>query len=380
MQRTLKAITVCSLFLALSPGAWAGALVQEESADAATSGAEEATTEEASEASLSPRYRVVTSMGDIVLELDGEKAPITVQNFDQYVQDGFYEGTIFHRVMPDFMIQGGGYTAELEEKKEGMRAPIKNEWQNGLKNERGTISMARLGGNPDSATAQFFINVVDNPSLDRPQPDGAAYAVFGKVVEGMETVDKIRNTETVSHPRLPMGKVVPKETVTIEKVETLVPLDDEKISEASKAAEERASTAKREEVDLKRNAIARVVAEQEKKYGAEATFSETGLGSIVIKEGDGPKPSRTDRVSVHYTGMLTNGQKFDSSVDRGRPFEFSLTGGVIQGWLEGVADMQVGEKRLLIIPPELGYGAGGAGATIPPNATLLFEVELLSIK
>ena len=131
---------------------------------------------------LHPRVTISTSLGDIVLELDGEKAPITVLNYVQYAQDGFYDGTVFHRVMSNFMIQGGGFTTEMDKKEEGLRPGITNEWTNGLKNVRGSIAMARLGNQPDSATAQFFINVVDNPGLDQAR-DGAAYAVFGQVVE-----------------------------------------------------------------------------------------------------------------------------------------------------------------------------------------------------
>lgn len=154
-----------------------------------------------------------TSMGDIVIELDRAKAPISVANFLSYVDKKQYDGTIFHRVIKDFMIQGGGFTADMKEK--STDKPIKNEWQNGLKNKRGTIAMARKGAGPDSpnsATCQFFINTVDNGFLDQPQRDGAAYAVFGKVVKGMETVDKIRAVKTTMKGGMPD---VPEETVTI---------------------------------------------------------------------------------------------------------------------------------------------------------------------
>ena len=156
-----------------------------------------------------------TNMGDIVLELDREKAPITVANFLNYVDKGFYDGTIFHRVMGTFMIQGGGFTEDF--KKKETDAPIQNEWENGLKNARGTIAMARLGRQPHSATAQFFINVVDNGSLDVPR-DGAGYAVFGYVVEGMDVVDTIRKVKTA-----PKGMHVnaPAEPVIILKCERL---------------------------------------------------------------------------------------------------------------------------------------------------------------
>lgn len=163
-----------------------------------------------------------TSMGDIVLELDPVKAPVSVENFLGYVDRGDYDGTIFHRVIKDFMIQGGGFTPDM--KKKPTRKPIVNEWRNGLKNVRGTIAMARLGGDPDSATNQFFINTVDNPGLDAPQPpprgDGAAYAVFGRVVKGMEVVDKIRAVRTTSRAG---HQDVPVEPVTITKVQRLKP-------------------------------------------------------------------------------------------------------------------------------------------------------------
>lgn len=142
-----------------------------------------------------PRVELKTSMGTIVLELDAQAAPKTVANFVQYVNDGFYSGTIFHRVIDGFMIQGGGFTADMEQKQ--TREPIENEAANGLKNMKGTVAMARTG-EPHSASAQFFINVADNDFLNHtaPTPDGWGYAVFGKVVEGMEVVDAIRQTPT----------------------------------------------------------------------------------------------------------------------------------------------------------------------------------------
>ncbi|MBZ0172279.1 MAG: peptidylprolyl isomerase [Phycisphaerales bacterium] len=162
------------------------------------------------------RFKLSTTKGDITLELDPENAPKSSENFAQYVDDGHYDGTIFHRVIEGFMIQGGGFTPDMKQKR--TRDGIANEWRNGLKNERGTIAMARLGGDPDSATAQFFINVVNNDFLNRPQPDGAAYAVFGKVTEGMDVVDAIRSVRTGNKA----GHAdVPVEPVVITKVERL---------------------------------------------------------------------------------------------------------------------------------------------------------------
>jgi peptidyl-prolyl cis-trans isomerase A (cyclophilin A)/peptidyl-prolyl cis-trans isomerase B (cyclophilin B) len=136
-----------------------------------------------------PQVSLKTSMGEIVLELDQEKAPRTVENFLQYVKAGFYKGTIFHRVIDGFMIQGGGMDAKLHGK--ATRKPVKNESDNGLSNAAYTVAMAREG-HPDTATSQFFINVVDNPGLDFPNMNGSGYTVFGKVVKGKEVVDKIK--------------------------------------------------------------------------------------------------------------------------------------------------------------------------------------------
>lgn len=160
-----------------------------------------------------PMITIRTSQGDIELELYPDKAPATVKNFLQYVDDQHYDGTIFHRVIGNFMIQGGGFTKDFQQKP--TRAPVKNEAANGLKNDRGTIAMARTSA-PDSATCQFFINVVDNSGLNRPSPDGYGYCVFGKVTKGMEVVDKIRSVRTGS--RGPFQDV-PAEAVEIISIE-----------------------------------------------------------------------------------------------------------------------------------------------------------------
>ena len=164
---------------------------------------------------LHPRVRMTTSFGDILLELDREKAPKSVENFLSYVQEGFYDGTIFHRVIDGFMIQGGGFSQDFQKKP--THAPVENEANNGLKNINGTIAMARTN-DPHSATAQFFINVADNGFLDHrsPSPRGWGYAVFGKVVEGMDVVDKIRRSATGSGG--PFRKDVPRTAVIIERV------------------------------------------------------------------------------------------------------------------------------------------------------------------
>ena len=164
-----------------------------------------------------PRVVLATSLGEITLQLDAEKAPKTVANFLEYVKSGHYDGTIFHRVIDNFMIQGGGYKPDLSQKP--TRAPIPLESRTGLSNQRGTVAMARTA-DPNSASAQFFINVADNAFLDQPNArDGNGYAVFGRVVEGMDVVEKIRAVPTQAqgmHQNLPVKPVI-LQKATVEK-------------------------------------------------------------------------------------------------------------------------------------------------------------------
>jgi cyclophilin family peptidyl-prolyl cis-trans isomerase len=156
------------------------------------------------------KVKLETTMGDIVIELNEKAAPITVKNFLTYVEEGFYDGTIFHRVIPNFMIQGGGFTPDMAQKK--THPPIANEASNGLKNDRGTIAMARTN-NPNSATSQFFINHKNNDPLNYAGPNNPGYAVFGKVVEGMGVVEKIalvKTTQKGPHADVPVEPIVIK--------------------------------------------------------------------------------------------------------------------------------------------------------------------------
>ncbi len=162
----------------------------------------------AQQAASAPRVLMATSLGNITLELDAQRAPASVANFLRYVEAKHYDGTIFHRVIANFMIQGGGFSPDMSQKP--TQAPVRNEARNGLKNVRGSIAMARTA-DPHSATAQFFINTTDNAFLDNPGQDGWGYAVFGKVVEGMDVVDKIRAVPTANagfHSDVPRTPVI----------------------------------------------------------------------------------------------------------------------------------------------------------------------------
>lgn len=165
-----------------------------------------------------PRVDLHTNMGDIVIELNAEKAPKTVENFLTYVKEGFYDGTIFHRVINNFMIQGGGFEVGMKQKQ--THAPIGNEADNGLKNDKYTVAMARTS-DPHSATAQFFINVANNEFLNftAPTPNGWGYAVFGKVVEGTDVVDKIKQVKTGTkgfHQDVPLEDVIIEKATVVE--------------------------------------------------------------------------------------------------------------------------------------------------------------------
>lgn len=204
----LLRLAACSVALAIVPAA-----ASAQPATPSTPSSNEGT----KPMSTSPRVKLQTNQGDIVITLDAEKAPKTVENFLSYVKSGFYNGTIFHRVIDGFMVQGGGFEAGLKQKP--TQAPIENEADNGLKNDKYTLAMARTS-DPHSATAQFFINVANNDFLNftAPTPNGWGYAVFGKVTEGTEIVDKIKGVKTGNSG---FHQNVPTEDVVIEKAEVL---------------------------------------------------------------------------------------------------------------------------------------------------------------
>ncbi|HAK45930.1 MAG TPA: peptidylprolyl isomerase [Spirochaeta sp.] len=299
-----------------------------------------------------------TNKGTIVLELEYKKTPMTVANFvglaegkikNTKGEGPYYDGLTFHRVIDDFMIQGG-CPLGTGTGDPGYKFP--DEFHNTLKHNRpGTLSMANSG--PGTNGSQFFITHVATDWLD------GKHTVFGHVVEGMDVVNSIKQGDKIETLTI-IRRGADAEAFKADQ-ETFDSLVKESGSRAKAAIEE----ARKGELDLI------------KSNWPGATETESGLRFIVEKEGDGgDSPKMGTSVTTHYTGTLLDGTKFDSSVDRGEPATFKI-GQVIPGWNEALMDMTRGEKRTLIIPPELGYGEKGYPGVIPPSAYLVFEVELL---
>ncbi len=299
---------------------------------------------------------VYTSKGLIVGKLEYEKAPLTVANFvglaegaKKHNREGvkrFYDGLTFHRVIQDFMIQGGDPAGN------GTGGPgyqFEDEFDKSLKHDRpGVFSMANAG--PGTNGSQFFITHVPTPHLDN------RHSVFGFVVNGQDVVNAVRTGDKIDSIRI----------VRVGASARAFKSDEAAFNAIIQAKVERAASTLKE-------AEARM-----KELEAKAKETLSGLKFVVVKEGEGPKPAKGTQIKAHYTGTLPDGTQFDSSRDRGSPFEFSVGAGqVIAGWDEALLDMKKGERRILIIPPHLGYGARGAGGVIPPNATLIFDVELV---
>ena len=303
--------------------------------------------------------KIKTNKGDIMLELEFEKTPLTVANFvglaegkiknnKKEVGEPYYDGLKFHRVIADFMIQGGCPDGN------GMGGPgyqFPDEIHTDLKHSGpGILSMANAG--PGTNGSQFFITHKETPWLD------GKHTVFGKVTEGQDVVDAIAQDDKI------IEIDIIRKGENAKKFESKAIFDKE-LEKLEKQAAEKAKKAK-EAIDAL-------------KKGAKVTSS--GLAYKIIKKGTGAKAEAGKTVSVHYTGKLSNGTKFDSSYDRNQPIEFELgRGRVIKGWDEGISLLNVGSKATFIIPPDLAYGARGAGGVIPPNATLIFDVELVEIK
>jgi len=310
--------------------------------------------------------KMITDKGDILLALHYQQTPLTVINFVGLAEgtldlggskasgNHFYDGLKFHRVINDFMIQGG---CPLGTGTGGPGYNFPDEIVPSLKHDGpGVFSMANAG--PGTNGSQFFITHVATPHLD------GKHTVFGKVVEGMDVVNAIKQNDG------------------IKKVEIIRVGAEAEAFKTDQAAFDAASAGLTAQADkLKEEANKEVHAIINEKF-PNAEKAASGLMYVVHEKGSGGTPKSGANVSVHYTGrLLSNGVKFDSSHDRNQPISFPVgIGQVIPGWDEAIASMEKGEKRTLIIPPELAYGSQGAGGVIPPNAWLLFDVELMDFK
>tara|TARA_R110002020_G_scaffold293535_5_gene509080 strand:- start:1838 stop:2770 length:933 start_codon:yes stop_codon:yes gene_type:complete len=300
-----------------------------------------------------------TPKGEILIKLTHDKTPGTVGNFVSLAEgnlensakpqgEPFYNGLKFHRVIPDFMIQGG------DPKGTGTGDPgykFDDEFHQDLKHDTpGVLSMANSG--PGSNGSQFFITHVATPWLDN------KHTVFGNVVEGQDVVDAIAQGDTMDKVEIIR---VGEEAEKWNSVEAFRTFEG---SREKRLAEEKAKQA--EELD---------------KIAKGFKVTDSGLRYQIIQEGSGAKAQKGKVVSVHYKGQLADGTVFDSSYKRNQPIDFELgVGQVISGWDEGVGLLKVGDKARLVIPSNLGYGSRGAGGVIPPDATLIFDVELMDVK
>ena len=305
--------------------------------------------------------RFDTTKGVIITRLYFEQAPLTVANFVGLAEgklntstkkgQPFYNGITFHRVIADFMIQGGDPDGV------GTGGPgykFSDEIVPALKHDApGILSMANAG--PNTNGSQFFITHLPTPHLD------GKHAVFGKVVTGQNVVDAIAKGDVMNS--VTIIRVGPEAEAFIVDQALF-----DKLEAANRSGGAKASAGAANDKDF---------GKQIRKYEKEAKTSKTGLKYVVLAEGKGAKPRPGQAIAANYTGRLMDGTMFDTSIGRG-PFGFKVGKGmVIPGWDEALGDMKVGEKRALIIPPNLAYGSAGAGGVIPPNATLYFEVERL---
>ena len=303
--------------------------------------------------------KITTGKGSILIKLTHDKTPGTVGNFVALAEGNlenserpqgkpFYDGLKFHRVIPDFMIQGGCPQGS------GTGGPgykFDDEFHIDLRHDApGVLSMANSG--PGSNGSQFFITHVATPWLDD------KHTVFGHVVEGQSVVDSITQGDI------------------IDSMEIIRQGDDAKKWNAVEAFRTFEGSRAKREAEVRAQAEAAL-----EKLAAGFEKTESGLRYQFIQRGSGKKAEKGKMVSVHYQGALDNGKVFDSSYTRKRPIEFKLgIGQVIEGWDEGIALLQVGDKARFVIPSYLGYGEYGAGGVIPPNATLVFDVELMDVK
>ena len=303
--------------------------------------------------------KIKSSKGDILLKLEFEKTPGTVGNFVALAEGNmensvkpqgqkYYDGLKFHRVIPDFMVQGGcpqgtgtgnpGYSFEDE-----FHADLKH-------NKPGILSMANAG--PGTNGSQFFITHVATPWLDN------KHTVFGEVLEGQDIIDSIGQDDIMESVEIIRVGKAAEAFNAIEAFRSFEGAREQKIAEAK----------------------AKMDAELD-KLAAGFEKTDSGLRYKILQKGNGEKATKGKNISVHYKGQLTDGSVFDSSYQRKQPIDFTVgVGQVIKGWDEGLQLLQVGDKARLVIPSHLAYGSQGAGGVIPPDATLIFDVELMGVK
>lgn len=300
-----------------------------------------------------------TTKGTILVKLTHDKTPGTVGNFVGLAEGNlennekpqgkpYYDGIAFHRVIADFMIQGGCPQGK------GTGGPGYNfddEFHPELKHDKpGVLSMANAG--PGTNGSQFFITHVPTPWLDN------KHTVFGHVVEGQDVVDAIQQGDKIESLEIIREGEEAKKWNAIEAFRTFEGSREKRLAEQKRQAEEAME-----------------------KLAAGFDKTESGLRYKIIQKGNGKKAEKGKKVSVHYKGSLENGMEFDSSYKRKQPIEFNVgIGQVIEGWDEGILLLQVGDKARFVIPSDLGYGSRGAGGVIPPDATLIFDVELMDVK
>ncbi|WP_031426170.1 peptidylprolyl isomerase [Flavimarina sp. Hel_I_48] len=300
-----------------------------------------------------------TPKGEILVQLTYKKTPGTVGNFVALAEGNlenkakdqgnpYYDGLKFHRVIPDFMVQGG------DPQGSGSGGPgykFDDEFHPELKHDTaGTLSMANAG--PGTNGSQFFITHGATPWLDN------KHTVFGKVVEGQDVVDAIKQGDTMDQVEIIRQGDEAENFNAVEAFRTFEGSREKRLAEEKQKSEA---------------ALDKIAAGFDK--------TDSGLRYKIIQKGDGKKAEKGKTVSVHYKGQLADGTVFDSSYKRNEPIDFQLgSGQVISGWDEGVAMLQIGDKARFVIPSDLGYGSRGAGGVIPPDATLIFDVELMGIK
>ena len=300
-----------------------------------------------------------TTKGSIIVKLTHDKTPGTVGNFVGLAEgqlennvkkmgEPYYDGIKFHRVIPDFMIQAG---CPLGTGTGDAGYKFDDEFHPELKHDKpGVLSMANAG--PGTNGSQFFITHIPTDWLDN------KHTVFGHVVEGQDVVDAIEQGNTIDSLEIIRVGDEAKNWNAIEAFRTFEGSREKRIAEQKRMAEEAME-----------------------KLAAGFNKTESGLRYQMIQKGNGAQAEKGKKVSVHYEGSLENGQVFDSSFKRKQPIEFTLgVGQVISGWDEGIALLKVGDKARFVIPSHLGYGSQGAGGVIPPNATLIFDVELMNVK